>query len=201
MVTLVFRCLFAGTKANDSLYQLHVADTLHERILFLRSCIFYSESKRHVKLYHLITRALIYLGSEKCYHFMDDPPVTIVNCIPIFICSWMLTVLFYGTRILKYTLPVLCAFLITWFIARYCDGDVMYYPVDTITVHLLVWQCVGLMSSWQMHELPWFSLSLHQGSTCVLLAFVAFYTYELFVQYLSVRSRVSFAWLLSIFDM
>ena len=145
MVTLVFQYRFAGTKADDSFYQLYVADTLHEGFLFVRSCILYSKSNRHIWLYQLIARVLIYLGSEKCYHFMYDPPLIIVKCMSMFVYSWMLTVLFYGTHIMKYTLPVLCTFLVTWFIARYCDGAVLCYRVDTITVHLLIWQCVGLM--------------------------------------------------------
>lgn len=143
----------------------------------------------------------IYLDSEKCYHFLYEPPLTTIQCICLFASSWIVTVLFCGPRTLWYTSPVLCTFLFAWFIARSCDGNVLFYPVDTITVYLLVWQCVGLLCLWQMHELPWFSLRFHQGSTCVLLAFVAYYLYELLLRYQSVRFCLSFAWALAIYDL
>jgi hypothetical protein len=50
VVTLAFQCRFAGTQADHSLYQLHVDDTLHEGILFMRSCILHSKSNAHLAI-------------------------------------------------------------------------------------------------------------------------------------------------------
>ena len=143
----------------------------------------------------------MFLEPEKCYYLTYTRHSEIIGCFLFFFWSWKFALYFYGPRIREYTFPVFCTFVIAWLIARCCDGAILYSPVDTLTVHLLVWQCVSLMCSWQMHELPWFSLRLHQGSTCVLLALDAFYVYELCMRYVSVRYRLCFAWFVSICDM
>ena len=158
---------------------------------------------KYTRQNQLTVSVLICLESEKCYHFLYNPTLTltILHCNCLFACSLIVILLFYGPWTARYTLPALCTFVVAWFIARYCDGNVLFYPLDTITVHLLVWQCVGLMCSWQMHELLWFSLRLHQGFSCVLLAFIAYYLYELFLRYLSVRCQLGVIWFLTIYDM
>ena len=50
VATLIFQCRFSGTQADLSLYQLHVADMLHEGILSVRSCILYSKSNTHLTI-------------------------------------------------------------------------------------------------------------------------------------------------------
>ena len=201
IVTLVFHCRLGGTHADDSLYQLLFADPIHEGILLIRSCILYFKGNRHIELCQPIDTAPMFLDPVKCDSLMCDRHHEINEYLGLFWWSCIFVVYFYGPKTMQYAAPVFCTFLIAWLIARCYDGAVLYYPVDTITVHLLVWQCAGLMYGWQMHELPWFSLSLHQGSTCVLLAFVAFHFYELCIRYLSVGSRLCFAWFLSIHDM
>jgi hypothetical protein len=201
IATFVLQCRFAGTQAEDSLYQLIFADPIHEGILLLRSCILYFKGNKHNKLCQPIDSASMFLDPVKCDYLMCERHHEMNESLAFFFWSWIFALYFYGSQAMQYTVPVFCTFLSAWFIARCCEGTVLYYPVDTITVHLLVWQFVGLMYAWQMHKLPWFSLSLHQASTCVLLAFAAFYLYELCIRYLSVRFRLGFAWFLSIYDM
>jgi hypothetical protein len=170
-------------------------------MLYMHSCLPYFIGNRHRNLYQLIDTAPVFLAPLESDHLMCNRHHKMNERLAFFFWSWIYDFYFYGIRVLKYTLPVVCTFLIAWSIARCYDGAVMYYPVDTTTVHLLVWQCVGLMTLWQLHELPWLSLPFHQGSTCVLLALYAFYVYELCMRYVSVRYRLCFAWFVSIYDM
>jgi hypothetical protein len=48
IATLAFQYRFAGTRADDSMYQLPFADTMHEGFLMLRSCRLHSKGNMQI---------------------------------------------------------------------------------------------------------------------------------------------------------
>ena len=107
---------------------------------------------------------------------------------------------FYRSQTTKY-IPLLFYLLVTvWFGARFGDGNASCPPVDVVTVYFLVWQYVYLTWAWQLNELPLFSLKLHHGASCLLLALLAFFMHELMFRYIPTWLRFVLVFLWAITD-
>ena len=91
---------------------------------------------------------------------------------------------YYRFQTVKY-IALLSYLLVTvWFGARFCDGNALCPPVDVVTVYFLVWQYAYITWAWQLNELPLFSLRLHNGASCLLLALLAFSMHEFIFRYI-----------------
>lgn len=116
--------------------------------------------------------------------------------------SLLLLLLVFGSRKLQdLILPVILLNVSTWLLARFCDGIIMFYEADILTVYLFVWQLSFIIYQWIHQDLPYLSYGLHQIVSCLYVAFLSFMVYDVLLRYLGTFFNFTFIWVASIFDM
>jgi hypothetical protein len=108
--------------------------------------------------------------------------------------------IFYRSQTAKYIALLFYVLISVWYVARFCDGNASCPPVDVITIYFLVWQYVYLTWAWQLNELPLFSLKLHHGASCLILALLAFFMHEFMFRYIPAWLRFGLIFLWAITD-
>ena len=179
LITFGLHSLSSGHRVSNSLFQHVVADTLHHTCLFCR-CMFNEQSRSsrkkksltHVSdVDHTICRSLTIDDTQNAY-IIDIGVLAIVAVI------WH-----YGSRVVPGFFSCALTILNVWLLARWCDSLSLWYPVDTVTVHLVIWQLSYVVFHWCFHQLSWPFVFLYQASICLLTATYAFVLYEFALRY------------------
>ena len=102
---------------------------------------------------------------------------------------------------LYYWRPVAKTIYVGWFAARFCISSRLCYQVEPITLYFLAWQWMYLSSRWEYRKMPLFSVTVYRASLCVMMAFDAFFIYDIIIRYLSVHLKLAFFWIISVVDM
>ncbi len=105
-----------------------------------------------------------------------------------------------GQQVTKLTKLVLITMTSVWFLTCLCNGLNLWYQMDVFTLYLIMWQFTYLLRKWWLHELPWVSLSLHQGSLCLSMAFLAYSAYNVALRYFPVYFQFAFLWFVAVED-
>ena len=88
-----------------------------------------------------------------------------------------------------------------WYFARFCIKWNIWCGFDTLTVYLIVYQIISVITKWETQCLPYFSLAVFRGWMCLSTAFQAFLLYDAIGQYLPLWVNFTFLWMSSIEDM
>ncbi len=96
--------------------------------------------------------------------------------------------------------PITWTILTVWLIARYYDSQNIYYKIDALPVHFIIWQFIYLMCKWQDRELQWSFFILQQTSCCISTAMTPFFVYDIVCLYLSFQFIITSLWMLPFYD-
>ncbi|UJR22358.1 hypothetical protein I4U23_025420 [Adineta vaga] len=168
-------------RANNSLFQHIVADTVHYCSLSLPYFINQRQNN---------TSYVLSLSKN------DKESMFIFRSCPFFILA---LVWCFGSKIVPRLLLGILTMINVWLLARWSDNFHFWYPIDIFTVYFLVWQFSYLMFQWCYHQLSWPFLIFYQASLCILIAIEAFIMYDLVFRYFSTINLVVI-WFVCFYD-
>ena len=113
----------------------------------------------------------------------------------------ILSISLFGKLLGSYLRPIIQTVMVAWLLARFCDGQYLYYVPDIITVHFLMWQCTYVMCKWEDHDLSFPLLILQQVSFCTSVSLLSFLTYDYIYSFSPIQLNFALLWLWALYDM
>lgn len=182
LITFTLYTITYERRANNSLFQHIVADTFHSNNLIV-ACFIDRQSMILEKNDFCQYNAFFVTDLTSC--MIPHNKTEKLNRSILSICLLFVILLgyCYGSKIvfrLSYG-PFVMANV--WLLERWFSSFEFWYPVDKLTVYLVVWQFSYLILQWCSHQLSWSSLIFYQASVCILNAVMPFMSYDLMLRY------------------
>ncbi len=192
--------MFNQILPSDSWFQRRILNFLRDDVLYYR-CLFYEWQSMKFRSRDL-QWILIHLDEEVCQFILEPFKETIFNiCIILMIiCSTILVSWFYSPEVFNY-LRIILITMGTVDLLNRCGIFLTLYPsIDVLTVYLIVWQLMGLVWKWSLHEIFSPIVIVEQGLFCMFFSIFSYMCYDSFNRYIPLDIHFLFLWLLTVAD-
>jgi hypothetical protein len=121
----------------------------------------------------------------------------------LFLISYLflVSILCFGTQMFGRIKPIALTTIVSWLITRYFDNKYIYYKMDMLSIHLIVWQFSYLLSKWEDLKLKCPLCIIQQASCCISRSILAFLFHDIVFVYFPFQFKIIYLWLFSLYDM